>query len=138
MSSSTLSRPCGREPERQISLHLNQVLTYPNEGDKKAGMFEFAICVNPAGQERRVVRFVKLPEAMENQLRALVAESTMSDDLVDTKAKLDILRQQMGITSGWGMEPGDVGYQPPGMPSLNPLQPSQSATSPEAVANATV
>lgn len=108
------------------------------EGDKKAGMFEFAICVNPAGQERRVVRFVKLPEAMENQLLALVAESTMSDDLVDTKAKLDILRQQMGITSGWGMEPGDVGYQPPGMPSLNPLQPSQSATSPEAVANATV
>ncbi len=108
------------------------------EGDKKAGMFEFAICVNPAGQERRVVRFVKLPEAMENQLLALVAESTMSDDLVDTKAKLDILRQQMGITSGWGMEPGDVGYQPPGMPSLNPLQPSQSSTSPEAVANATV
>ena len=95
------------------------------EGDKKPGMFEFAICVNPAGQERRVVRFVKLPEALENQLLALVAESTMSDDLADTKAKLDILRQQMGITSGWGMEPGDVGYQPPGMPSLNPLPTSQ-------------
>ena len=37
----------------------------------------------------------------------------------------DLLRQQMGITSGWGMEPGDVGYQPPGMPSLNPLPESQ-------------
>jgi len=107
------------------------------EGDKKPGMFEFAICVNPSGQERRVVRFVKLPEALENQLLALVAESTMSDDLADTKAKLDILRQQMGITSGWGMEPGDVGYQPPGMPSLNPLPTAQSATSGEVAVNAT-
>ncbi len=107
------------------------------EGDKKPGMFEFAICVNPAGQERRVVRFVKLPEALENQLLALVAECTMSDDLADTKAKLDILRQQMGITSGWGMEPGDVGYQPPGMPSLNPLPESQPTASPEVVGNAT-
>ena len=107
------------------------------EDGKKSGMFEFAICVNPAGQERRVVRFVKLPEALENQLLALVAESTMSDDLADTKAKLDILRQQMGITSGWGMEPGDVGYQPPGMPSLNPLPTSQPATTPEVVVNAT-
>ena len=113
------------------------VLNTVEEG-KNAGMFEYAICVNPAGQERRVVRFVKLPEALENQLLALVAECSMSDDLADTKAKLDVFRQQMGITSGWGMEPGDVGYQPPGMPSLNPLPPSQSATSPEAVANATV
>lgn len=113
------------------------VLNTVEEG-KKAGMFEYAICVNPAGQERRVVRFVKLPEALENQLLALVAECSMSDDLADTKAKLDVFRQQMGITSGWGMEPGDVGYQPPGMPSLNPLQPSQTATSPEVVANATV
>ena len=113
------------------------VLNTVEEG-KKAGMFEFAICVNPAGQERRVVRFVKLPEAVENQLLALVAECSMSDDLADTKAKLDVFRQQMGITSGWGMEPGDVGYQPPGMPSLNPLQSSQTVTSPEVVTNATV
>lgn len=113
------------------------VLNTVEEG-KKAGMFEYAICVNPAGQERRVVRFVKLPEALENQLLALIAECSMSDDLADTKAKLDVFRQQMGITSGWGMEPGDVGYQPPGMPSLNPLQPSTTATFPEVVANATV
>lgn len=103
------------------------VLNTVEEG-KNAGMFEYAICVNPAGHERRVVRFVRLPEALENQLLALVAENTMSDDLADTKAKLDVLRQQMGITSGWGMEPGDVGYQPPGMPSLNPLPLTDSST----------
>jgi hypothetical protein len=96
---------------------------------KKAGIFEFAICVNPSGQERRMVRFVKLPEALENQLLALVAENTMSDDLEDTRVKLDVLRQQLGITSGWGMEPGDVGFQPPGMPSLTPsvTQPASSS-----------
>jgi hypothetical protein len=95
------------------------VLNTVAEG-KKAGTFEYAICVNPSGEERRVVRFVRLPEGLENQLLSLVAESTMSDDLEDTRSKLDVLRQQLGITSGWGMEPGDVGFQPPGLPSLNP------------------
>lgn len=101
------------------------VLNTVGEG-KKAGTFEFAICVNPSGEERRVVRFVRLPEGLENQLLALVAENTMSDDLDETRSKLDVLRQQLGITSGWGMEPGDVGFQPPGMPSLNPPEGSSA------------
>jgi DNA-binding TFAR19-related protein (PDSD5 family) len=105
------------------------VLNTVEEG-KKAGMFEYAICVNPVGQERRVVRFIKLPEALENQLLALVAENSMSDDLADTKAKLDVFRQQMGITSGWGMKPGDKGYQPVGLPAVN------AAVQPEAMLNA--
>ncbi|MEI7784522.1 MAG: hypothetical protein WCK08_09075 [Betaproteobacteria bacterium] len=77
-----------------------------------------------------MVRFVRLPEALENQLLALVAENTMSDDLADTRAKLDVLRQQLGITSGWGMEPGDVGFQPSGLPALT------AAVQPEAALNA--
>jgi hypothetical protein len=112
-------------PEKYV---LNTV-----EGDKKAGTFEYAICVKTADNERRVVRFVQVPEALEKQLLTVVAESTVSDDLADTKAKLDILRQHMGITSGWGMEPGDVGYQPPGMPSLNP-PPSSSTRATTAIA----
>jgi len=82
-------------PEKYV---LNTV-----EGDKKAGTFEYAICVKTADNERRVVRFVQVPEALEKQLLTVVAESTVSDDLADTKAKLDILRQHMGITSCWGM-----------------------------------
>jgi hypothetical protein len=112
-------------PEKYV---LNTV-----EGDKKAGTFEYAICVKTADNERRVVRFVQVPEALEKQLLTVVAESTVSDDLADTKAKLDILRQHMGITSGWGIEPGDVGYQPPGMPSLNP-PPSSSTRATTAIA----
>lgn len=111
-------------PEKYV---LNTV-----EGDKKAGTFEYAICVKTADNERRVVRFVQVPEALEKQLLTVVAESTVSDDLADTKAKLDILRQHMGITSGWGMEPGDVGYQPPGMPALNP-PPSSSTNATTAI-----
>lgn len=105
--------------ETVVQVPSQFVLNTVGEG-KKAGTFEFAICVNPSGEERRVVRFVRLPEGLENQLLALVAENTMSDDLDETRSKLDVLRQQLGITSGWGMEPGDVGFQPPGMPSLNP------------------
>ena len=112
-------------PEKYV---LNTV-----DDDKKAGTFEYAICVKTGNNERRVVRFVQVPEALEKQLLTVVAESSVSDDLADIKEKLDILRQQMGITSGWGMEPGDVGYQPPGMPSLNPPT-STSTKAPTTVA----
>jgi hypothetical protein len=105
------------------------VLNTVGEG-KKEGTFEFAVCVNPTGQERRVVRFIRLNEAMESQILALVAEASLSDDLKDTEEKLDVLREKLGITSGWGMQPGDKGYQPAGLPVLN------SAVQPEAMINA--
>ena len=91
------------------------------EDGKKEGTFEFAVCVNPAGNERRVVRFVKLNEAMETQILSMVADASIDDDLPALQVKLDQLREKLGITSGWGMQPGDKGYQPAGMPSLNPL-----------------
>jgi hypothetical protein len=100
------------------------------EDGKKEGSFEFAVCVNPSGNERRVVRFLKLNEAMETQILAIVAENSIGDDLPNIQIKLDQLRQNLGITSGWGMQPGDKGYQPVGMPSLNP------AVQPEAMINA--
>jgi len=105
------------------------VLNTVEEG-KKEGTFEFAVCVNPMGQERRVVRFIKLNEAMEAQILNMVAEATVSDDLVTTQSNLDVLREKLGITSGWGMQPGDKGYQPAGLPALN------SAVQPEAMINA--
>jgi hypothetical protein len=105
------------------------VLNTVEEG-KKEGTFEFAVCVNPMGQERRVVRFIKLNEAMEAQILNMVAEATVSDDLVTTQNNLDVLREKLGITSGWGMQPGDKGYQPAGLPALH------SAVQPEAMINA--
>jgi Rod binding domain-containing protein len=105
------------------------VLNTVEEG-KKEGTFEFAVCVNPMGQERRVVRFIKLNEAMETQILNMVAEASVSDDLATTQNNLDVLREKLGITSGWGMQPGDKGYQPAGLPSLN------SAVQPEAMINA--
>ena len=86
---------------------------------KKSGMFEFAVCVNPVGNERRVVRFFKVNQATETQLLNLISEASMPDDLTDMQIKLDMLREQLGITSGWGMKPGDKGYQPGGLPAIN-------------------
>jgi hypothetical protein len=105
------------------------VLNTVEEG-KKEGTFEFAVCVNPIGQERRVVRFIKLNEAMETQILNMVAEASVSDDLATTQNNLDVLREKLGITSGWGMQPGDKGYQPAGLPALN------SSVQPEAMINA--
>ena len=97
---------------------------------KKEGSFEFAICVNPGGNERRVVRFIRVNESVEAQLLSLVAEASLSDDLAGTQDKLDVLREKLGITSGWGMKPGDKGYQPGGLPAIN------GAFQPEVMLNA--
>ena len=107
------------------------VLNTVGEG-KKEGTFEFAVCVNPMGHERRVVRFIRLNEAMETQILSMVAEASLSDDLKSMEDKLDVLREKWGITSGWGMQPGDKGYQPAGLPALS------SAVQPEAMINAPV
>ena len=98
---------------------------------KKEGMFEFAVCVNPGGQERRVVRFIKVNEAMEAQILAMVAEASLSDDLESVQGKLDVLREKLGITSGWGMKPGDKGYQPIGLPAVGgSVQPELTLNAP--------
>lgn len=94
------------------------VLNTVAEG-KKEGMFEFAVCVNPGGNERRVVRFFKVNQATESQLLNLIADASVPDDLESMQAKLDLLREKLGITSGWGMKPGDKGYQPAGLPAIN-------------------
>jgi hypothetical protein len=54
----------------------------------------------------------------------------MPDDLEAMQEKLDVLREKLGITSGWGMKPGDKGYQPGGLPAIN------GAVQPEAMLNA--
>jgi hypothetical protein len=105
------------------------VLNTVAEG-KKQGTFEFAVCVNSSGKERRVVRFIKVNESIEAQLLSLVAEASLPDDLTGVQEKLDVLREKLGITSGWGMKPGDKGFQPVGVPSI------KSAVEPEAMLNA--
>jgi hypothetical protein len=52
---------------------------------QKQGTFEFAVCVNRMGQERRVVRFIKLSKAMEKPILNTVAQASDSDDLATTE-----------------------------------------------------
>jgi hypothetical protein len=77
-----------------------------------------------------VVRFFKVNESMEAQILAMVAEVSVPDDLEAMQGKLDVLREKLGITSGWGMKPGDKGYQPAGLPAIN------AAVQPEVMLNA--
>ena len=97
---------------------------------KKEGLFEFAVCVNSYGKERRVVRFFKVNKNTEAQLLNLISEASIPDDLEAMQGKLDVLREKLGITSGWGMKPGDKGYQPGGLPVI------YGAVQPEAMLNA--
>jgi hypothetical protein len=60
----------------------------------------------------------------------LISEASMPDDLQAMQDKLDMLREKLGITSGWGMKPGDKGYQPGGLPAVS------STVQPEAMINA--
>jgi hypothetical protein len=109
------------------------VLNAIGEG-KKEGEFEFAICVNTLGKERRIVRFIRMNKTVEASILAMVAEAIMPDDLEATQNKLDELRQKLGITSGWGMKPGDKGFQPGGLPPV--LSATTSTVQPEAMLNA--
>ena len=111
------------------------VLNTVAEG-KKEGLFEFAVCVNPGGNERRVVRFFKVNQATESQLLNLISEASMPDDLEAMQEKLDMLREKLGITSGWGMKPGDKGYQPGGLPAINGV--AQTEVIPNAAQNTNV
>ena len=109
------------------------VLNTVAEG-KKQGTFEFAVCVNPSGKERRVVRFIKVNESIESQVLSLVAEASLPDDLTGVQEKLDVLREKLGITSGWGMKPGDKGFQPIGVPAIRAMvQPEAMLNAPQSV-----
>ena len=118
-----------KQAQTVVQVEEKFVINTVSEG-KKEGSFEFAICVNPGGNERRVVRFIRVNETVEAQLLSLVAEASLSDDLAGTQEKLDVLREKLGITSGWGMKPGDKGYQPSGLPAIN------ASIQPEAMLNA--
>ena len=100
-----------------VNIEDKYVINTIAEG-KKEGTFEFAVCINTMGNERRVIRFFKVNQATEAQLLNLISEASMPDDLEEVQGKLDDFREKLGITSGWGMKPGDKGYQPSGIPSV--------------------
>ena len=81
-----------------------------------------------------MVRFFKLNDAMESQVLSLVAEASVPDDLTGMQEKLDVLREKLGITSGWGMKPGDKGFQPVGVPAIRAMvQPEAMLNAPQSV-----
>lgn len=98
----------------------NKEINIVPEG-KKEGVFEFAVCVNVHG-EHRVVKFLTVSEQLEDAILNVVASHSVPDDLQQVKTKLHEYQQELGITSGWGMEPGDLGYTLPNVPSVKSLE----------------
>ena len=99
------------------------------EDGKNQGEFEFAICRKVEGQTR-ILKFVHVSEKIENEILASMAAVAV-DDVDSMTAKLDVLRANLGITNGWGMEPGDKGYAVPGVPVVNGVmdtEPTSTAT----------
>ena len=92
----------------------------PKGGEK--GEFEYAICAK-VGDETRVIRLLHLPASMEKSILSSMADFVVDDNLEDMQDKLDQLRQQLGITNGWGMEPGDKGFALDGVPAVDPNTP---------------
>ena len=83
----------------------------------KQGEFEYAICTK-VGNETRIIRLIHLPDATEKSILSSMADFVISDDLEDMQNQLDEFRAQLGITSGWGMAPGDKGFSVDGVPPV--------------------
>jgi hypothetical protein len=104
----------------------NKVLNICPEG-AEMGSFEYSIALR-VGDENRVIHFMQLPKTLEEQILKAISEVTIQDDLGKVQGQLDAYRATLGITSGWGMMPGDKGYQLPGVPALDGTEGSTVAS----------
>ena len=95
----------------------NKVLNICPEG-AEVGKFEYSIALR-VGDENRIIHFLQIPQALEEQILKAISEVTIQDDLGKVQGQLDDFRASLGITSGWGMMPGDKGFQLPGVPVLD-------------------
>jgi hypothetical protein len=84
---------------------------------KKQGEFDLAIGVQ-VGSEVKIIRFLHISEEMESTILSAIAQSALPDDLTSLQTQLDDYREQLGITNGWGMKPGDKGYELPNVPAI--------------------
>ena len=95
----------------------NKVLNICQDG-AEVGKFEYSIALR-VGDENRIIHFLQIPQALEEQILKAISEVTIQDDLGKVQGQLDDFRASLGITSGWGMMPGDKGFQLPGVPAID-------------------
>lgn len=115
-----------KQTSRKASLDMHSMIDLVPKG-KSEGDFDFAICYRAEAGEAKIIRFLSLPAQMEDSILSAVADAVIEDDLEATQAKLDDFRAKLGITSGWGMEPGEKGYKLPGVPDISALERIQEA-----------
>ncbi len=83
--------------------------------NKDAACFEFAIVSKLGGDKYRINQVVNLPEAVGDHMLNYISNVSIPDDKVEEfQDKLDEMRARLGITRGYGMVPGDKGYDAAG------------------------
>lgn len=93
-----------------VEIPRSKTLNLVPSGSKEA-LFEFALVDNSDGDNYRIHQVVNVPEAIGEQWLNYISQSVINDDVEMVKKGLDKLRAKLGITGGYGMEPGDIGYQ---------------------------
>lgn len=90
---------------------------------KNSTIFDFAILTPTNDGTWRVNQIVNVPKSVGDPLLQFLGKNSIPDDKVDqAKEFIDKLRAKLGITCGYGMEPGDVGYDPAGGVTKPPVE----------------
>lgn len=90
---------------------------------KDEAIFDFALLTPTDEGTWRVNQIVTVPKSVGDPFIQYISKHSIPDDRVEeAKEFLDKLRAKLGITHGYGMEPGDVGYVPPGNVTAPPVE----------------
>lgn len=86
-------------------------------------LFDIALLTRKGEGQWRVNQIVNVPEAIGDPLLNYVSNNIIPDDKVEeAQDKLDALREKLGIKFGYGMMPGDKGYEPHGNVANPPVE----------------
>jgi len=90
---------------------------------KDEAIFDFALLTPTDEGTWRVNQIVTVPKSVGDPFIQYIGKNSIPDERVEeAKEFLDKLRAKLGITHGYGMEPGDVGYVPPGNVTKPPVE----------------
>jgi hypothetical protein len=86
-------------------------------------LFDIALLTRKGDGQWRVNQIVNVPEAVGEPILNYVSNNIIPDDKVEeAQDKLDALRAKLGIKYGYGMIPGDKGYELYGMVPKQPAE----------------
>ena len=105
-------------PALETKVMYDDVIQTTPKGQSESE-FDFAVCVRMGDSTTKIIRFFSVSDELENTILRAITDAQIDDDLTKMQGKLDKLRAHYGIKRGWGMLPGDKGYDPEAITVLN-------------------